>query len=244
MKAVKLARTIGILLYIAIILPTAVFAQSISSVAVNREINDTVSAGDIISLASDGSFKRSTTAYDTQIVGVVVDTPIISTEPKTDKTKAVASNGEAQVKVTGNIAVGDFLTSSTTAGAAQKATDSGQVLGKALSAGNGGLVSVQIEIGSRQVGAGSGKALGFFQSIAADKSKLRLTLAAILAAVVLLGCVVAFIRLVVNGVTAMGRNPLARTQIMRSMFVSGFVVVLVMALGFGAVAAIIFLGPK
>ncbi len=222
-----------------------VFAQSLTAVAVNREINDSAAvAGNIISVASDGSLKRSAVDYDSAMVGVIVDAPILSVEPKSDKTKAVATSGEAQVKVNGNVSAGDFLTSSKTAGVAQKATDSGYVLGKALKAGGSdSLVNVQIEIGYRQVGASAtAVSKGFLGTIVSDPAKLKLSFAMILAAIILTGGIVAFIRMVNSGVVAIGRNPLARAQIMRSMFVSGFVVVLIMALGFGAAAAIIFLG--
>lgn len=225
-----------------------IFAQnlpSLSGVATNVEISEDVSAGDIVSLSKDG-LKKSSSAYDSQIYGVIAESPIISVEPKTDQTKAVVSSGVAQVKVStanGNIQVGDFITTSTTAGVGQKATESGYVLGKAMAAFDGqgdSLISVSVEIGSKE--SGSSAPAGFLQTIVGDISKLRLTLAAILGVVILLGSVVAFIRLVNSGVVAMGRNPLARAQIMRSMFVSGFLVVSIMVLGLGGAVALIMLG--
>lgn len=220
-----------------------------SGVAQNTEVADAQSlAGDILTVSSDG-LKRSTKAYDDQIYGVIEETPIISFAPKTDKTRAVVTAGNAKVKVAssnGNIAVGDFITSSTNAGIGQKATESGYVLGKALEKYDGGaenLIAVSIERGYAQIGAAkSSGPSGFWQSFVSDISRLRASLAALVGALTLIGGVVAFTRVVNNGVLAIGRNPQARVTIIRGMFISGTVVVLIMAAGLGVAVAIVFLG--
>lgn len=233
------------------IFPAGVFAQTsgISAVAVNREVADGgAKVGDILSISAEGSLKRSEVSNDSSMVGVIVDAPIISVEPKTDSTKAIVTSGEAKVNVStagGSISVGDYITTSTTPGVGQKAVQGGYVLGRALSSYSGtgdSVVSVAVAIGEHQTGAGG--PVGFMQSIAADKSKLKLVIAAILGIFVLAASVISIARVVNSGVAAIGRNPLARAQIMRSMFFSGFVVIVIMLFGFGAVAAIIFLGPK
>lgn len=216
-------------------------------VAVNIEIADTgAGAGDIISINGD-NFKRSTEAYDAKLYGVIADAPVISIEPKTDMTKAVVTSGQAQVKVTnagGKIVSGDFITSSGNAGVGQKATDGGYVIGKALGDYDNsepGLVLAEVAVGFKQTASG-GVQKGVIQSIITDPNRLRLILAVILAIVVLVGGVVAFARLVNSGVTAIGRNPLARGTIMRGMIISGTVVLVIMILGLGVSVAIIFLG--
>jgi hypothetical protein len=62
------------------------------------------------------------------------------------------------------------------------------------------------------------------------------------AILVLAGGVIAFTRVVNSGVVAIGRNPLARATIIRGMFISGTVVVLIMAAGLGIAVAVIILG--
>ncbi len=246
MKAFKF---LVFLLFAFGIFPAGVFAQTsgISAVAVNREVADGgAKVGDILSISPDGSLKRSEVSGDSSMVGVIADAPVISVEPKTDNTKAIVSSGEVKVNVStagGNISVGDYITTSTTAGVGQKASSGGYVLGRALSAYNGSgdsVILVAVAIGEHQIGA-SGP-VGFVQSIVADRSKLKLVIGAILGIFVLAASVISIARVVTSGVTAIGRNPLARAQIMRSMFFSSFVVVLIMLAGFGAVAAIIFLG--
>lgn len=216
-------------------------------VAVNIEITDTgAGAGDIISIEGT-NFKRSTEAYDAKLYGVIADAPIISIEPKTDKTKAVVTSGQAQVKVSnagGKIVSGDYITSSKNAGVGQKATLAGYVIGKALGdydKSEAGLVKVEVAVGFNQTATG-GVQKGIIQSVVSDPSRLRLILAVILAIVVLVGGVVAFARLVNSGVTAIGRNPLARGTIMRGMIISGTVVLVIMILGLAVSVAIIFLG--
>lgn len=224
-------------------------AQAPAQVAVNTEVADSDAvAGHILSVSADG-LKRSSTAYDSQIIGVIVEAPIISTEPKTDSTKSVASTGTAPVRVStagGNIAVGDFITSSSEPGVGQKATQPGYVVGKALSAYDGSgdnLISVSLEIGFQQV-AGEQAAGGFLQTLVGDPARLKLVLSAILAILVLIAGTIGMLRVVNTGVAAIGRNPLARSTIMRSMVISGSVVLGLVGAGLAVSVAIIFLGAR
>lgn len=226
--------------------PITVFAQAPAQVAVNRDLaDDAAGSGDILSISANG-LVRSSTDYDNQIFGVVVEAPIISVEPKSDSTRAVASTGTAQVKVSsigGNIAVGDFITTSTEAGVGKKATESGYVLGKALSAYEGsgsGDIQVAIEIGYQQLGAedGQGGLVGFLS----EPGRLRLVLSTLLAILVLIAGVISFLRVVNTGVGAIGRNPLARPVIIRGMVISGSVVFALVGAGLAVSVAIIFLG--
>ncbi len=223
-----------------------VLSQAPAHVAVNAEIADgDAQVGHILSI-SEGGLARSASSYDSQMIGVIVENPIISVEPRSDKTRAVASSGTAQVKVSssgGNIAIGDFITSSEEAGVGKKATESGYVLGKALGGleGNEGLVSVSLEIGYRQIGDNIGGS-GFLGSLISNSERLRLVLSTLLGMVVLVIGTISFLRVVNTGVTAIGRNPLARSTIIRGMVISGSVVVVFVGVGLAASVVIIMLG--
>src|SRR3989344_294882 len=119
-----------------IIISHAQTAPTLGGVAINIAVNDAdITEGDIISSGQDG-FKRSNVEYDETVFGVVINAPTISVAPRTSSTVAVISSGETLVRVStsnGNIEVGDLITTSTTAGVGQKATKSGNVIGKALS---------------------------------------------------------------------------------------------------------------
>jgi len=228
---------------------TLVHAQNLPSlggVAVNVEINDSdVRQGDIISITKDG-FRRSTQEYDVLIFGVVVSAPILSVEPRDDTTRSVISSGETLVRVSGangEISEGDLITTSVQAGLGQKATRGGYVIGKALqgySDSGEGLISVLVgpSFGTGGGGTGAGALVG----IATDPANSRYVLAAILGIVVAIGGTIAFIRLISTGVTAVGRNPLAKGSIYRSMFVAAAAIAVLAIAGVAAVVLIINLG--
>jgi hypothetical protein len=218
---------------------------TLGGVAVNVGFNDSeVEVGHIISVSKDG-FKKSSTEYDVLIFGVVANSPILSVEPRTDSTRAVISSGETQVRVStqnGEITVGDLITSSTTAGVGQKATSRGYVIGKALqsySDSGEGLISVLVGP-SFGTGGGAG-GVGSLIGIAASPENSRFVLAALLGIIIIIGGVYAFTRLVSSGVTAVGRNPLAKGSIYRSMLIAGVIIVILAIAGAGVVVAIIVL---
>ncbi len=109
-----------------------------------------VSTGEAFALTKDGAktskafIKKSSTPYQANILGVV------STQPNevyaddlfnnSENPRPVALVGRVPVKVTsenGLVQTGDYLTSSSVAGHAMKATRPGMVLGQALSSDNG-----------------------------------------------------------------------------------------------------------
>lgn len=228
-----------------------VYAQNLPTlggVAVNVEISDTqVVEGDIISATKDG-FRRSTEEYDVLVFGVVVNAPIISVEPKSETSRSVISSGETRVRVSaknGEIAEGDLITTSTEAGVGQKATKNGYVIGKALegfSDSGTALISVLVgpSFGSGSA-AGSG-GVGSLVGIIGSGENPRILIAALLGVVVLLGLIFAFIRLISTGVAAVGRNPLARGTIYRSMIIAGIVIAILAIAGAAGVIAIITTG--
>lgn len=226
----------------------SVWAQAPAQVAINTEIADSeAQAGDILSI-SEGGLVRSAVSYDSQIVGVIVEAPIISVQPRDENTKAVSSSGSVQVRVNdsnGEIVIGDFITSSAQAGVGMKATESGYVIGKAMSApdGESGLVTVALEIGHRQTWPSLG-AGGFLNSLISDGGRLRLILAAILGIIVLIVGTISFLRVVNSGVLAIGRNPLAKGSIIRGMVISGSVVVVFMGAGLAVSVVVILWGGR
>jgi len=251
LKAVAILSLFLLITYhLSLITLTSVYAQNLPTlggVAVNVEINDTsVEVGHIISVTKDG-FKKSTTEYDVLIFGVVVSAPILSVEPRDDSTRSVISSGETLVRVStanGEISEGDLITTSVQPGLGQKATRSGYVIGKALqgySESGEGLISVLVgsSFGS---GGGTGAGVGSLIGIVADPANARYVLAAILGIVVAIGGTIAFIRLISTGVTAVGRNPLAKGSIYRSMFVAAAAIAVLAIAGVAAVVLIINLG--
>lgn len=111
------------------------FAQDLSNgTAIGLHIDDKVQDGDIITSSTKG-YKLSTSAYDPQLFGIVSLHPGVYFSNATAKNVTpVISSGEVMVRVSsknGNIQNGDFITSSTTPGVGEKATDNGYVLGRA-----------------------------------------------------------------------------------------------------------------
>ena len=224
---------------------------SISQFAVNLEVADKdAKSGDIISITKEG-LVRSTAAYDVAIFGVVVGSPVISIEPRSDATSAVASTGVAQVKVStkgGNIEIGDFITTSDEAGVGQKATTSGYVLGKALEnydKGDGtGTIPVEINIAyvDIPISAGASGIKGLLAMLSEPenfRNFVRYLVAFLIGAATFIGAVYAFVKFLTNGITALGRNPMAKKTIISSMVLSGFVIVVLAIGGFGVALYII-----
>lgn len=254
--AYKLLTAFCLLLFV----PTTVSAQSLSGVAANLELADSgAGEGDILTVSAEG-LRRTKSAYEATMYGVVVVAPILSIEPKTDKTKAVLTSGTAKVKVAADdeIKIGDFITSSDKEGVGRKATKSGYVLGKAME-GYGdksktGFITVEVNIGYADIGgAGAGNLTGTFGTLLSRGNNfqtfLRFGLAFLIGLVTLGGATYAFVRFVATGLVALGRNPLAKKTILGGMIVSSLVIVAVAASGVGVALAIInlklpFLGGK
>jgi hypothetical protein len=100
-----------------------------------------VAAGDILSVdtTNNGYVQKSNNTYDTNVIGIYSEKPGFrlsqADTTNNDKTVPVALAGRVPVKVSnenGAIKKGDYLTTSSVAGVAMKATKPGQVIGKAL----------------------------------------------------------------------------------------------------------------
>lgn len=250
--------------FVLLILATSAFnfsalaqVSGVPGLVNNIEINDKdARAGDIISSTDSGIF-RSSKAYDAQIIGVIVEFPVISVGNKTSTTVGLLSSGRAQVNVSasgGAIKPGDFITSSTTPGVGQKATSGGYVLGKALAAwedtSQNGRIPAIIGVGyfsQTQSASGLLGAILSFLSLGLRDSQnyplvLRYIAAAIVAIVTFGFATFSFLRFMRNGIEAIGRNPLAKNVIISGMVLNGIVVGILAIAGFGIAVAIVALG--
>lgn len=239
------------LLFFVLIGP--VFAQ-LSNVANNIEIADPDAVpGDVLSVYEDG-IRRSETDYDQKLYGVLVEFPVLSLGVKGDGTVSVLTSGQALVNVTaanGEIKAGDFVTTSATPGIAQKATNPGYALGKALAGysdtATNGQIPVAVDIGfysqSPNVGGVLASLLGNLSIGFSDAKNFPLVLrylaAAVVAVVTFLVAGFSFIRFMRNGLEAIGRNPLARRTIISGMVLNAIIVGLLTIAGFGIAIAIV-----
>ena len=210
--------------------PSKVFAQS-SRIAVTIPFErDTTSTGDLI-VIEEGEYTFAQKSYHENMYGVVVEDPAISIIDKTleeSNSVKVVSSGEAYVKVSsvnGNIEIGDFLTSSSVKGAAEKADVNGYVLGTALEAYSSddpevlGTVMAHLDIKTAYVPSRSQKnLLNFLKTgaMAPVLSPLTTFRYLISAMVVIASFVVGFSsfgKISGKSVEALGRNPLASRDI-------------------------------
>ena len=83
--------------------------------------------------------RRALARYDNAVLGVVSTKPglTLSEWEKDSRTRPVALSGRVPVKVTGNVSIGDYITSSDTPGVGMKATHAGMVIGRALESYSG-----------------------------------------------------------------------------------------------------------
>ncbi len=122
---------------------------------------DNIGPGDVVELDSQGNLlvRKTNTAGSAKIFGVISTEPgltlsgVSEVTGKADTTNGqyVALKGRVPVKVVmenGPIAVGDYLTSSSTPGMAMRATNAGQVIGRALDAATtDGTIRLFVEVG-------------------------------------------------------------------------------------------------
>lgn len=91
--------------------------------------------GDIISSTVDKGMIRSTYPYDLRTFGIIQDAPLIVYKSVDNVGSPVARSGTASVNITtinGPIVPGDYITTSEIPGKGQKATNSGYVIGIAM----------------------------------------------------------------------------------------------------------------
>lgn len=255
---------IGIFLSVFALKGTIVFAEETSSgIAISIQINDKgAQDGDIVSSKSNGYFLTST-AYEVSIFGVVSQNPAVSFENLGSSTsKLVLSSGKAYVRVStinGNIKEKDFITSSKTKGVGQKATQNGFVLGTALESYSNNdskkIGKILVALDAHYSGeAGQGGAGGVMKTnllttikdaasatVISPLASLRYILAALIAVLAFVLGFIYFGRVAMNGVEALGRNPLAGRLIQLSVIFNLLLTVGIMGIGLAIAYLILIL---
>lgn len=243
----------SLLVISVLVFPSLLFAQEIEpgSIATNTPVVDKeAKAGDVLS-KGEGGLKRSESPYDKNMFGVVVENPSIVLNKADSSTLPVISYGEVLVTVgnkNGEIKRGDFVTSSEVPGLAQKATESGFVLGRALEdMGDKSRIRVFVNIQYRNI-EGAPPTFGrVFQFLASSLERpenlpevLRYLFAIVLGGGAFVLGFVSFARSLRSGVEAVGRNPLAKTSIQLAMVLNlGGILTLTIA-GIGLALFVIF----
>ena len=180
----------------------------------------------------------------------------------------VVTSGLAPVLVStanGNIKAGDPITLSSIAGVGMKATQSGRIIGIAAGSfsdaspgvqpatvGSGvskrevslGEVQLQVGVNSYSVQTPISGVLGAFQNIADTISGktvavVRLYIAAVILLAAVISATILIYSAVRNSIIAVGRNPLAKRSIFRSLAQILLVVVLILGLAAGAIYLVI-----
>jgi hypothetical protein len=207
---------------------------------------DKVQDGDIISSTIKG-YKLTVSPYDSQIFGVVSLNPAVYFKDATAKDKTpIISAGEVMVRVSsqnGNIQVGDFITSSSTPGIGEKATDNGYVLGRAVqnySSNNPkatGLILVTLQPHFAQITNNITHTLltsftfGLSEAINSPLGAIRYFVSGIITILSFSLGFRFFARASNRGVEAIGRNPLAKQAILFSVFINTIITIAIMFFG-------------
>jgi hypothetical protein len=210
--------------------------------------------GAIVVSSGDG-FRLSSESYQQTLYGVVVYDPAILLNQSNDPNSyPVVTTGNARVLVTtqnGEIRKGDYITSSDRAGIGMKASRSGYVLGSALEdlvlpenvTDGYVLVSLRTQNYIAPANLQSNLQDIFDISAAAAYQQPVLVFRYVVAALVVILSIFLgifyFGRIVVSGVEALGRNPLAGRRIQISVIVS--VLLAIMVVGSGVAVAVFIL---
>jgi hypothetical protein len=231
-----------------------ILAQELPLIARNLEVIDPEArTGDIVSQAEEGLI-RTSSPYDENIIGVVAEDPIMVFGKETTTTLKIISFGETSVKVSninGEIKKGDFITSSDKPGIGQKATESGFAVGQAMQDFNQeeGLIVVFVQP-QKILFPSTPVAGGIIDQLLQSLSKLMLpetipeVLRYIFALLVGGGSFIigffSFIRALKEGLTATGRNPLAKGSI-RTAMILNLIGILILTLAGLALALFVIL---
>jgi len=224
------------------------FAQITSSgIAVSAPVVDSEAQdGDIICTYPQGN-ARCNLDYDTSIFGVISDNPAASIEDR-DLTspRLIVSSGIVTVRVSavnGNIAEGDFVTTSLNPGVGQKAIRNGYVLGMAIESyqpqdpGAVGRIQVMINIHPASgISGPRGNLLQFIRQglavpVFEPVESLRYILAALMVIISFTLGMIYFGRSSRAGIEAIGRNPLAKRVIQLTVFMNILLTVVIILVG-------------
>jgi len=247
------------LLGIGTVIGMAVWANIAYAGMANYQIiegEETIKNGQIVSF-KDEKHVLSNESYDDNIVGIVVLRPDVALNlVGQEGSYPVISDGEAAVLVSaaeGEIKPGDFITTSKQPGVAVKALHPGFVVGQALeeftdsSEGATGLVKTKLSLRWADVDRtllpdrpltkrlidriGYGFQLSTLAALEEPSTALRFTLATIILFLSFMFGFYVFGRVASNGVSALGRNPLARRSITFGIAVNVFITVAITMAG-------------
>ena len=237
-------------LFLVFLSPILVYAQNISAgTAVSTKIADKNAKDGNIIVSTPKGFALSSTTYDTNMYGVLTETPSIYLENTTDpELKPVIISGRVFVLVSsinGNIKKNDFITTSTIAGVGQKATRNGMVLGTALEDYSNSnqkvtakiLVAVNPHFNSSLADTKT-NVLEVLRNASDPTTLTQLTSLryVIAAGIVLISFIIGFIyfgRVASGGVEALGRNPLASHTIQLGLVLNLGLMIVIMLVGLG-----------
>jgi len=248
--------------------PTWAQLQEDISFAVTKIISDPEAVtGDIVSINTEGNIVRSSLSFDPLMYGIVTDTATIVYHP-TEEGTPILRGGIATVNattLTGEIAPGDYITSSPIVGKAQKTNvRDGWVVGIALTKlaeGDGeqttfeerqisqGPIQVSLVLGpaiegtagdvSRIVDQVGQLLLANVQTPTGTNSFFRFLLAALIAIAAIAIGFGSFGRNITRGIEAIGRNPLAKRQIQAMIILNIFLIALISLAGIILALAIV-----
>lgn len=254
MKKLLKATIITSFLLLSTGIPT--YAQDVSSgIAIELRIADEAADDGSIVVTTDTGYFLSSETYQSNMFGVVSDNPAVSFLSATGG-QPVISSGNAYVKIStvnGEIAEGDFITSSEIPGVGMRADENGFVLGTALeeftadSPDEIGKILVSINIRSNIVDRDvRGNLLELLrQGAAAPVLTPLTTFRYLLAGAVAAGAfVIGFIffgKVARSGVEALGRNPLAGKLIELSVVFNVVLTIGIMLSGLGIAFLILVL---
>jgi len=229
-----------------------VYAQTFTTgqaVAISTE-EENLPSGSVI-VNNNGIYTLSTQPSDVMLFGVTNDSPSAYIDDGSAENKhLIVTHGETFIRITnanGAIHEGDFLTSSSRPGVAQKATETGQIIGTALDSfdQDEGTILAFVEVRTQYVPSTatvnllSGLRSAINTPFITPVVSLRYILAALL---ILISIVLGFLnfrRISGSSIEALGRNPLAqrtiRTTVILNFGITGIIITT------GVVLAIIIL---
>jgi hypothetical protein len=253
--------TLLILLILSSLLPSVAYAQeenAIGGVATGVPIaGPNVTEGSLVSSTNNG-YQLTNKPYDPTVFGVVTENPSVELVDvnNEDNEKAVLTSGKALVRVTtanGPIRRGNLLTSSPTAGVAQKATQDGFVIGTALedytqqNPTQEGLILASISMGFNSESTTLRSNLvanlksAFSTPFLTPVNSLRYVLASMCVIASLVLGLALFGKVTSSGVDALGRNPLASKAILFSIALNLLLTLSIMGAGIAIAYLILIL---
>jgi len=222
-------------------------SELLQGMASSVPVNGNVSEGTVLCSKLEQGNVPCQLEYDSNMIGVVTSRSAVSltTEVEREGFVLLIGSGKAYVLVGGSepVTSGDYLTSSTQSGVAQKARKSGYVLGVALEnftpTAEKPQALVLTSLGIKPVVLNKGATDNLIDLIRegvegaflSPLSALRYIVAAIVIISTIIFGFLHFGRVARSGVEAIGRNPLASRSIQAGMVMNVFLSLLVVGVG-------------